>query len=105
MIIVDNALEGEGSGRPPDPSGIVGAGFMCQGLTNQIVNSVPAMRVVAIYNRKVSRAVDVLRYAGRENVAIVAKPDESSTSDRARQDRQPKMRSAGALSHSRRLVE
>ena len=43
---------------------------MCQGLTNQIVNSTPGMRVVAIYNRKVSRAVDVFHYAGYQDVAI-----------------------------------
>ena len=32
---------------------------MGQGLTNQIVNSTPGMRVVAISNRKVERAVGV----------------------------------------------
>ena len=29
---------------------------MAQGLTNQIVNSVPAMRMVAIYSRKPQKA-------------------------------------------------
>ena len=38
----------EAEGRPIRV-GIVGAGFMGQGLTNQIVNSVPGMRVAAIY--------------------------------------------------------
>ena len=37
---------------------------MCQGLTNQIVHSMPGMRVVAISNRQVERAVDVFNYAG-----------------------------------------
>ena len=31
---------------------MIGAGFMAQGLTNQIVNSVPGMRMVAVYNRQ-----------------------------------------------------
>ena len=52
MIIVDNALQArEASGRPIRV-GMVGAGFMGQGLANQIVNSVPGMRLAAIYNRQ-----------------------------------------------------
>src|SRR2546429_8034373 len=46
---------------------MVGAGFMGQGLTNQITNSVPGMRVAAIYNRTPERAIGVYRYAGCEN--------------------------------------
>ncbi len=42
---------------------------MAQGLTNQIVNSVPGMEVVAIFNRQVERARDVFRYAGRDDAA------------------------------------
>ena len=38
---------------------MIGAGFMSQGLTNQIVNSMPGMRMVAVYNRKVQRAFDL----------------------------------------------
>ncbi len=37
---------------------------MAQGLANQIVNSVPGMRMSAIYNRRPQRAVDVFAYAG-----------------------------------------
>jgi predicted homoserine dehydrogenase-like protein len=37
---------------------------MGQGLTNQIANSVPGMRMVAIYSRKPAKAVEVFRYAG-----------------------------------------
>src|SRR6266496_1052187 len=40
---------------------------MAQGLTNQIVNSVPAMRMVAIYSRKPQKALHVLNYSGLEN--------------------------------------
>ena len=46
MIIVDTALKEREAEDRPIRVGIVGAGFMGQGLTNQIVNSVPGMRVV-----------------------------------------------------------
>ncbi len=46
MIIVDTALKAREAEGRPIRVGIVGAGFMGQGLTNQIVNSVPGMRVV-----------------------------------------------------------
>jgi predicted homoserine dehydrogenase-like protein len=43
---------------------MLGSGFMGQGLTNQIVNSVPGMGMVAIYSRKPEKALEVFRYAG-----------------------------------------
>jgi predicted homoserine dehydrogenase-like protein len=68
MIIVDNALrEREAQGRPIRV-GMIGAGFMGQGLTNQIENSVPGMRMAAIFNRHPQRAVDVYAYSGHEGV-------------------------------------
>jgi predicted homoserine dehydrogenase-like protein len=48
---------------------MLGAGFMGQGLTNQIVNSVPGMRMAAIYNRRPERALGVYQYSGVEDVA------------------------------------
>jgi predicted homoserine dehydrogenase-like protein len=71
MIIVDNALQAREAAGKPIRVGVVGAGFMGQGLTNQILNSVPGMNVVAIYNRTSDRAANVFRYAGRDD-AIVA---------------------------------
>ena len=48
MIIVDSVLrERERQGRPIRV-GMVGAGFMGQGLTNQITNNVPGMRMAAM---------------------------------------------------------
>jgi predicted homoserine dehydrogenase-like protein len=70
MIIVDNALkERELQGRPIRV-GMVGAGFMGQGLTNQITHSVPGMRMAAVYNRKPERAVHVYNYSGLDNVVM-----------------------------------
>jgi predicted homoserine dehydrogenase-like protein len=68
MILVDNALKELEAKGTPIRVAIVGAGFMCQGLTNQIAHSVPGMRVVAISNRKLQRALDVFHYSGFENV-------------------------------------
>jgi predicted homoserine dehydrogenase-like protein len=70
MIIVDNALkEREDTGRPIRV-GMVGAGFMGQGLTNQITNSVAGMRMAAVYNRRRERAEHVFRYSGLEDVVV-----------------------------------
>lgn len=70
MILVDTALQQRQAQGKPIRVAIVGAGFMCQGLTNQIENSVPGMRVAAISNRKVQRAIDVYNYSGHQGVAV-----------------------------------
>lgn len=70
MILVDTALQERQAQGKPIRVAIVGAGFMCQGLTNMIENSVPGMRVAAISNRKVQRAVDVYKYSGHKDVVI-----------------------------------
>src|SRR6185437_15581390 len=71
MWILDTALKARADQNRPIRVGIVGAGFMCQGLTNQIVNSTPGMRVVAISNRRrPERAVAVFKYAGCEDVTL-----------------------------------
>src|SRR5438874_7969657 len=67
MIIVDNALKARAEQGKPIKVAILGGGFMAQGLTNQIVNSVPAMSMVAIYSRKPQKAIHVLTYSGLEN--------------------------------------
>lgn len=72
MIIVDRALKARQEQDQPIRVGMVGAGFMGRGLTNQITNSVPGMRMVAIYNRRPERALDVYRYAGCEDVKTVS---------------------------------
>src|SRR3989442_8378376 len=72
MIIVDNALKArEAEGRPIRVASI-GAGFMGQGLTNQIVHSVPGMRMVAAYNRRGQRAIDMFAYAGLQDAVVAS---------------------------------
>jgi predicted homoserine dehydrogenase-like protein len=83
MILVDHALQAREAAGKPIRVGIVGAGFMTQGLTNHICRSVPGMRVVAISNRKPHRARDVFHYAGQENVVQVGTQRELDQSIRA----------------------
>jgi len=76
MIIVDNALKSrEAEGRPIRVA-TLGAGFMGQGLTNQINNSVPGMRMVAGFNRRGQRALDMFAYAGREDAVVATTQDQ-----------------------------
>jgi predicted homoserine dehydrogenase-like protein len=71
MQLLDTALKRREDEGRPIRVGIVGAGFMSQGLANQIAHSTPGMRVAAISNRKPQRALDVLRYSGFEDARIV----------------------------------
>ena len=70
MIIVDTALRAREAQGTPIRVAMVGAGFMGQGLANQIVNSVPGMRLVAVSNRNPNRAAEALRYAGADPVQV-----------------------------------
>jgi predicted homoserine dehydrogenase-like protein len=68
VILVDHALQDRRAAGNPIRVGILGAGFMTQGLTNQICHSVPGMRVVAIYSRKPQRGRDVFDYSGQTGI-------------------------------------
>ena len=70
MIIVDNALKAREAEGKPIRVGMIGAGFMGQGLTNQITHSVPGMRMAAVFNRRPERAIHVYRYSGLDNVEV-----------------------------------
>lgn len=71
MILVDSALrERERLGRPVRV-GMIGAGAMGRAITNQIVNRVPGMRLVAIANRHLDQACRAYGEAGLEDIAVV----------------------------------
>lgn len=72
MIIVDHALRSREAAGTPIRVGMIGAGFMGQGLANQIVNAVAGMRLVAVQNRHLKRAHHVFRYAGLHDVVEVS---------------------------------
>jgi predicted homoserine dehydrogenase-like protein len=75
MMIVDNLLQSREREGRPIRVGLIGAGFMAQGLANTIVNSVPGMQVAAIYGRRLDRAAGVYSYAGLENSAVATTQD------------------------------
>jgi predicted homoserine dehydrogenase-like protein len=76
VIIVDTALERRAAEGRPVRVAMVGAGFMARGIANQIVNSVPGMRLVAIANRSPDKGVSAYVAAGvpAEAVRIVDGP-------------------------------
>ena len=71
MLIVDTMLRKRAAEGNPVRVAMVGAGFMARGVANQIVNSVPGMRLVAIANRTLGNAVRAYREAGIEEVETV----------------------------------
>lgn len=74
MILIDTALRTrEAEGRPLRV-GMIGAGFMGRGIANQITNTTPGMRLVAIYARRLQQAVDTYAYAGAAAPLAVSSP-------------------------------
>ncbi|BAY17985.1 putative NAD(P)-dependent oxidoreductase [Anabaenopsis circularis NIES-21] len=71
MIIIDNALKARASAGNPIKVGMIGAGFMGRGIANQIINSVPGMELVAIFNRSIDGAKRAYTEAGIEDIQVV----------------------------------
>jgi predicted homoserine dehydrogenase-like protein len=55
---------------------MIGAGFMGRGIANQIVNSVPGMELVAIFNRNLDGAKRAYHEAGIEEIQVVKTVDQ-----------------------------
>jgi predicted homoserine dehydrogenase-like protein len=72
MIIVDTALKAREEQGKPIRVAILGAGFMSQGLTNQIAHSAPGMRIVAVFNRNLKKALHVYDYSGLKGTVIAS---------------------------------
>jgi len=83
MILVDNALKAREDQGKPIRVAMLGAGFMGRGLTNQIVNSVPGMRMVGVYNRHLEKAIHVYNYAGVTDAVAVRTQGEVEDAIRA----------------------
>ncbi len=83
MVLIDTALRSREEQGKPIRVAMMGAGFMGQGLTNQIVNSFPGMRMAAIQNRHPERAFHVYHYAGVKNVVEAATQAEMEDAIRA----------------------
>jgi predicted homoserine dehydrogenase-like protein len=76
MIIIDNALKARAAVGNPIKVGMIGAGFMGRGIANQIINSVPGMELVAIFNRSVDGAKRAYVEAGIEDIQVVSSVSE-----------------------------
>jgi predicted homoserine dehydrogenase-like protein len=63
LILVDTALRRREEKNRPIRVALIGAGFMAQGLANQITHSVPGMRVASVYARRLEQALTVCDYA------------------------------------------
>jgi predicted homoserine dehydrogenase-like protein len=72
VIIVDRALQARAEAGNPIKVGMVGAGFMGRGIANQIINSVPGMKLVAISNRHVDAARRAYLEAGVDDFEVVS---------------------------------
>jgi predicted homoserine dehydrogenase-like protein len=83
VIIVDNALRAREAEENPVRVGMIGSGFMAQGLANQIIHSVPGMEMTAVYGRQLERAQHVYRYSGQEDVVVASAQAELEDAARA----------------------
>ncbi len=72
MIIIDTALNQCIKANNPVKVALVGAGFMGRAITNQIVNSVRGIELVAISNRTMTNAARSWREAGISNFKTVS---------------------------------
>jgi predicted homoserine dehydrogenase-like protein len=71
MIIIDKALQARAEAGNPIRVGMIGAGFMGRGIANQIINSVPGMELVAIFNRHIDTAKQAYLEAGIDEFQVV----------------------------------
>lgn len=71
MIIIDKMLQARAESDNPIRVGMIGAGFMGRGIANQIINSVPGMKLVAISNRNLEGAKRAYNEAGIEDLQVV----------------------------------
>ncbi len=76
MQIVDTALRRAADEGRSVKVALVGAGFMAQGLANQIHNSIVGMDVAAVIARRPQHAIDALTYAGYDDIRAVDSPGE-----------------------------
>jgi len=83
VILVDTALREREAKDHPIQVALIGAGFMAQGLANQITHSVPGMRVAAIYARRLEQAVGVCDYAALGDPVVASSQSEVEDNIRA----------------------
>jgi predicted homoserine dehydrogenase-like protein len=73
VLLIDSALQARAAAGIPIRVGLLGAGFIARALTNTIVNSVPGLRMVAIFNRWAERASQAYNYAGVRDTVVATR--------------------------------
>ena len=68
MILVDTALARRADEGRPIRVGMVGAGFQARGIAQQLLRYVPGIRLCAIANRRIDKAVACFEQAGVEPI-------------------------------------
>lgn len=76
MIIIDRLLERRAAEGESVRVGMLGCGFMGQGIVNQIVNSAPGMDLAVVFNRDPERACRAFAAAGIDEVVNAGSPGE-----------------------------
>lgn len=76
MVIVDTLLRERERNDQPVRVGLVGAGVTGRSIARQLVPPVPGIRLVAIANRTVARAVEAYQAAGSASVQVVESVDQ-----------------------------
>jgi len=71
MIIVDNKLNQRENDNNPIRVGVIGAGEMAKGLVNQITRHTPGMKVIAVFNRSLTRPKEIYRIAGITEYRVI----------------------------------
>ena len=69
-MVIDRLLKERAAAGRPIRVGLYGAGFMAKGIVNQIVHSVPGMRLSAICNRHIGKAVAAYAIAGLDATRV-----------------------------------
>ena len=72
MILVDSALKRRQAEGRPIKVGLIGAGYMGQGIAKQIEAHMPGMQLVAISNRTPGKATNAYLDAGIDSSKLVA---------------------------------
>jgi predicted homoserine dehydrogenase-like protein len=83
MVIVDKALKEREQNNNPVRVGIIGAGYMGRGTVLTIEQSVPGMKVAALYNRTLSKAKQAFEQA---DISSYSKVDELEEIDQLIED-------------------
>ncbi len=71
MIIVDTALKKLEAAGTPIRVGIIGAGYMGRGIAHQLSTPIPGMRLVAISNRTLDKAVATVESLSRCDAQVI----------------------------------